>query len=265
MQRETGEPEGDAAPNVVHKYIDPDHVRKFLATDATKYLSQYLITPLQNVRVVRIDSPVVVETQLHLVSLEPSPEIRRIYIRCVGNINTSIKAMQAYNEPVGGAGEANAADESFTVIDKPYWNNAGNFRVMLITMHPTELSKVQGYQVVFTTIEDEQRVIIFTHHDGTVYMVLLDDTREESLRMLLDGPITLKCQICVMERICARPDCFKFFGSGNKTRCGKCKAIRYCCLECQRMDWARHKDMCVNAEFAMICRRIKNCFNPTAD
>lgn len=31
----------------------------------------------------------------------------------------------------------------------------------------------------------------------------------------------------------------------GKKRCGKCKLIRYCSRECQKMDWPRHRKTCI--------------------
>ena len=42
------------------------------------------------------------------------------------------------------------------------------------------------------------------------------------------------------DRVCAR--CGQDEGSLKK--CGACKEVRYCCRECQRLDWSDHKAFC---------------------
>jgi hypothetical protein len=37
-------------------------------------------------------------------------------------------------------------------------------------------------------------------------------------------------------------------GGPGPLRCGRCHIVHYCLRECQRADWARHRDVCTNNE-----------------
>lgn len=248
-------------PNTVHKYCDQRYVTNFLATDATEYLMQFTRTPLKQVKVVSIETPIKHKANILLSTMTQNEKVKQVYTQCIGKIHNSIKRMRQYRESAEGC----SVDDTFSASDTPYWNEAGHFMVMLVTVNPRYLGKVRGYQIVFTSIEEGQRIIIFMHKDGGAYMVWAKDTSEEALRLLLDGAITARCQVCTTEHICARPECYKFFGSGNKTRCGRCREVRYCSQECQHADWPRHKGLCAQAALERLYKNIEFRICPDAD
>lgn len=51
-----------------------------------------------------------------------------------------------------------------------------------------------------------------------------------------------KCQVCKVEE-------------KHLKKCGLCKAVYYCCVECQKVDWEEHKKECKN----LVAFSFKNC------
>ncbi len=59
--------------------------------------------------------------------------------------------------------------------------------------------------------------------------------RINTIQEIRDNP-----ELYLNRSICGKTGCT----NDSKFRCSKCLKIKYCCAECQKSDWARHKPVC---------------------
>jgi hypothetical protein len=91
-----------------------------------------------------------------------------------------------------------------------------------------------------------QRLVAKPEHNGKHARVLSFDARTGRYAVALDDgkELSLKAE-CVERAGCAAAGCASEEASSV---CSRCKAVRYCSRECQRMDWKAHKPACAAAQ-----------------
>ena len=72
---------------------------------------------------------------------------------------------------------------------------------------------------------------------------LLDLVQGLAIGDLLGSPATIEFELPLLHVVVVEKRC-AYCGRVAHRRCGRCRMLRYCSAECQRVAWPQHRQMC---------------------